>query len=100
MKLEQITTGDILSGVVDGRLVNVVTAQMNGEDALDLDYRMDGKVAHRLLSRADEDEISQESSASDRPSVRRVRRGYVRILLWAAIVVAVGVGIYLARNTS
>jgi hypothetical protein len=100
MKLERIAAGDILSGVVDGRLVNVVAAQMNGEDALDLDYRIDGSVARRRLSRADEDGISQESSASDRPSVRRVRRGYVRILLWVAVIVALVVGAYMARNTS
>lgn len=100
MKLERITAGDILSGVVADRLVIVVAAQMSGDDALDLDFRVAGGVKRRRLSRADEDTISVASQASNRPSVRRVRRGYVRTLIWVAVILAVGVGIYMAWTPS
>lgn len=59
MKLEEITTGLNLTGVVPAQIVSVVALVPHGEGALQLIYRTpDGVMKERLLVRADEPSIS------------------------------------------
>lgn len=59
MKLEEITTGLNLTGVVPAQIVSVVALVPHGEGALQLIYRTpDGAMKERLLVRADEPSIA------------------------------------------
>lgn len=59
MKLEEITTGLKLTGVVPAQIVSVVALVPHGEGALQLIYRTpDGAIKERLLVRTDEPSIS------------------------------------------
>jgi SNF2 family DNA or RNA helicase len=59
MKLEEITTGLNLIGVVPAQIVSVVALVPHGEGALQLIYRTpDGAMKERLLIRADEPSIA------------------------------------------
>lgn len=59
MKLEEITTGLNLTGVVPAQIVTVVAIVPHGDGALQLIYRTpDGAMKERLLVRADEPSIS------------------------------------------
>lgn len=59
MKLEEIKPGMPISGVVPKAPVTVVAAASVGEDALTVYYKTaDGAVAERMLTRADEAELS------------------------------------------
>lgn len=59
MKLEEITTGLNLTGVVPAQIVSVVALVPHGEGALQLIYRTpDGAMMERLLVRADEPSIA------------------------------------------
>lgn len=42
MKLEDIQPGQAISGIVPGKLVNVVAAEMRGGEALELTYSVEG----------------------------------------------------------
>ena len=55
LKLEEIQQGKTIAGVVPGKLVRVVAAEMRGDGALELVYSVEGSLGQRRLSRADED---------------------------------------------
>ncbi|RAK59576.1 hypothetical protein DJ021_07055 [Phenylobacterium hankyongense] len=69
MKLEDIQKGKVVAGVVPGKLVKVVAAEMRGSDELELVYRADGVVSQRRLSRADEDGLVLASAARWSPKL-------------------------------
>lgn len=55
MKLEQTLPGTVVRGILPDALVNVVSVQWFGSEALELTYKTaDGKVANELLYRHDE----------------------------------------------
>lgn len=55
MKLEHLLPGTVVRGILPDALVNVVSVQMFGSEALELTYKTaDGKVANELLYRHDE----------------------------------------------
>jgi SNF2 family DNA or RNA helicase len=66
MKLEDIATGQSLSGIEASRIVSVMAALPHGQDALQLIYRTpDGAIKECLLSRADEASVA--IAAAERP---------------------------------
>jgi superfamily II DNA or RNA helicase len=59
LKLEDIRTGTVVSGIVPGEIVRIVQAELAGDQALTVYYRTaDGKLGERLLLRSNEDELS------------------------------------------
>ena len=66
MKLEEITNGLSLAGVVPSQIVTVVALVPHGNGALQIIYRTpDGVMKERLLVRADESSITL--AKSERP---------------------------------
>lgn len=66
MKLEDITTGQNLSGIEASQVVSVVATVPHGEGALQLIYRTpEGAIKERLLSR--DDEASVGIATAERP---------------------------------
>jgi SNF2 family DNA or RNA helicase len=66
MKLEDITTGQSLSGIEPSQVVSVMATVSHGEGALQLIYRTpEGAIKERLLSR--DDEASVEIATAERP---------------------------------
>lgn len=64
MKLEDISAGQRLAGVIPGDTVTVIAAQWHGHDALELTFRSTaGALDQHILFRADEDRVrlAQES---------------------------------------
>ncbi|NEX95223.1 hypothetical protein [Caulobacter sp. 17J65-9] len=90
MRLEDIRRGMLIAGVVPGKLVSVVAAEMNG-DTLEVTYRVDGALGQRLLSRADEAGVLP---AGDPPStIEKWRRlAEPRFVLPALLVIALAFG--------
>lgn len=67
MKLEEISAGQRLGGVIPGDTVSVIAAQWHGHDALELTFRSTaGALDQHILFRADEDRV-QLAQASGRP---------------------------------
>ena len=86
MKLEEIATGKVIAGVVPGKLVSVVAAEMRGLDALELVYRVEGSLGQRRLSRVDEDGLLHVSNPvwlSDRSL--KLLAGLVALILAFAV---------------
>jgi SNF2 family DNA or RNA helicase len=66
MKLEDITTGQSLSGIEPSQVVSVMATVSHGEGALQLIYRTpEGAIKERLLSR--DDDASVEIATAERP---------------------------------
>ena len=56
MKLEELQSGQSLSGIEPDRIATVVTTVKLGEGSIQLIYRTpDGAIKERLLGRADEE---------------------------------------------
>ncbi|MBA4013244.1 MAG: hypothetical protein C0481_15365 [Phenylobacterium sp.] len=68
MKLEDIVKGNVIAGVVPGKLVRVVAAEMRGADALELVYKAEGALGQRRLSRVEEDGLLVVSNRAWRPT--------------------------------
>ena len=67
MRLEDLSSGVRVTGVVTGETVLVVAAQWHGSDALELTYKtIDGGLRQQVLFRADEAKLSL-SDAGGRP---------------------------------
>jgi SNF2 family DNA or RNA helicase len=67
VKLEDLSSGVRVTGVVPGETVVVVAAQWHGSDALELTYKtLDGGLRQQVLFRADEAKL-QLSDAGSRP---------------------------------
>lgn len=67
MKLEEVSAGLRIAGVIPGDSVTVVAAQWHGTDALELTYKSTaGNLSQRVFYRADEDGLSA-ASAGGRP---------------------------------
>ncbi|GAA0739586.1 DUF3883 domain-containing protein [Dactylosporangium roseum] len=67
MRLEELTSGVRVSGVVPGETIVVIAAQWHGSDAVELTYKtLDGGLRQQVLFRADEAKLSR-SDASSRP---------------------------------
>jgi hypothetical protein len=68
MKLNEISTGQTLSGVEVNQIVTVVATVPHADTALQLIYKLpDGSIRERLLGPADEQEI--QTATSERPFV-------------------------------
>ncbi|KAA6184259.1 DUF3883 domain-containing protein [Thiohalocapsa marina] len=66
MKLEEITSGQSLSGIEPSQIVAVVATVPHGADAVQLIYKTpDGVIGERLLAR--DDEASVEIATAERP---------------------------------
>jgi SNF2 family DNA or RNA helicase len=65
VKLEEISKGLTLAGVVPERLVTVVSVDAHGGESVELVYKVDGKLQERLLTRADEPSI--QVAVAERP---------------------------------
>lgn len=66
MRLEEISTGQSLTGIEPGQVVSVVATVPVGEGALQLIYRTpDGAMKERLLGRAEEASVA--TAAAERP---------------------------------
>lgn len=92
MKLEELQTGKLVAGVVPGKLVKVVAAEMRGPDALELVFRADGAVAQRRLSRADEESLVLASNQGWSPKFDR------RLLAVLAVALVALAAFYLLRR--
>ena len=67
MRLEDLSSGVRVAGVVPGETVSVVAAQWHGSDAVELTYKtLDGGLRQQVLFRADEAKLSL-SDAGSRP---------------------------------
>ncbi|MFY1697915.1 helicase-related protein [Solwaraspora sp. WMMA2101] len=67
MRLEDLVSGLRVTGVVPGETVEVIYAQPQGADAVELTYRLAaGKLDQRMLFRADEAKL-RRSDAGSRP---------------------------------
>ncbi|WP_066376443.1 helicase-related protein [Herbidospora mongoliensis] len=67
MRLEDLSSGVRVVGVVHGGAVSVLAAQWHGSDALELTYKTyDGQLGQRVIFRADEVKLSR-SDAGSRP---------------------------------
>ena len=63
IKLENITTNQMLAGVESGRIVRVVSVEKLGEHAVTLYYKdSEGRLSERMLFRNDEPAISLAES--------------------------------------
>lgn len=59
MKLESIAKGALVSGIEEGRVVRVVSADLLGDNALSVVYKTDdGRLGERVLFRSNESELS------------------------------------------
>lgn len=62
MKLESISKGALISGIEDGRVVRIVSADSLGENAMTLVYKTDdGRLGERVVFRGDEAKLSVAS---------------------------------------
>ncbi len=60
VKLEDINKDSILSGIVQGYSVRIVSVESIGEDAVTVYYRdSEGKLGERMLFRADEPNLEE-----------------------------------------
>ncbi|MFJ2028691.1 helicase-related protein [Streptosporangium sp. NPDC087985] len=65
MRLEDLSSGVRVAGVVPDETVSVVAAQWHGSDALELTYKtLDGGLRQQVLFRADEAKLSLSNSGS------------------------------------
>lgn len=63
MKLESISKGALISGVEEGRVVRVVSADPLGDNAMTVVYKSDdGRLGERVLFRSDEAKLSIASA--------------------------------------
>lgn len=64
MKLEDISSGQRLGGVIPEDTVTVIAAQWHGRDAVELTFRPTiGRIDQRILYRADEDRVDAAGAA-------------------------------------
>ncbi|PMR59252.1 helicase [Verrucosispora sp. ts21] len=67
MRLEELSSGVRLTGVVPGETVSVLAVQWHGRDAVELTYKtLDGALRQQVIFRADEAKLSP-SDAGSRP---------------------------------
>ncbi|MFI9598202.1 hypothetical protein [Nonomuraea sp. NPDC052265] len=65
MRLEDLSSGSRVVGVVPGETVSVVAAQWHGSDALELTYKtLNGGLGQQVLFRADEAKLSFSDTGS------------------------------------
>ena len=66
MKLESIAKGALISGLVEGKVVSVLSADLLGENAITVVYKTDdGKLGERQVFRSDEANL--EMATEGRP---------------------------------
>lgn len=58
MKLEEISKGISVSGLVARGIVEIVAVDWLGDDQLQVTFRVDGRLDERILARADEDRLT------------------------------------------